>query len=282
MLSATSPDAVVLELCEPRLMTLQKSARKKRPNEPLSIHLKSRNKRSFRQIAETFHGVPQAILAVALDSVYKLQALSGLDPGIEFIAPICNYPSSLLVCGDAPARDTIHNLYRVFISPLQSLRVTLSTIIAMFYRVVWPPQGGVNFAAVIFDPVRMRELARLVISASILGVVIYFLGNATALAIEASPVASALTSPTTDGLWSVVESILHALMGTYFFVSSLHFLKVLIIDRDYIISNSILDTVKRQSLNRGRPVTVCAVVGLLHVNGILSALREHRNDEPRL
>lgn len=273
VLTTASPDTVVLELCESRLETLRKTVFSRKPNERLVIHSGNTKKPAFRQIVRKFKGGPQAILAILLEGAYKLQVFSGLDPGIEFDPPIRNYYPSNVVCGDAPALDTIQRLYRVFLMPLKSVYVSWNTAGSIFQRVFLPPKGGVNLLTILFNPVRVRELSRLVFSAAVVGFSIFALGNVASFAVRASPVVFTIPPTQKSEIWSAVHITIESLFALYIVTTSLHFLKVLIIDRDAIITKSLIDTVRQQSGERNRPVTVCAVVGLLHVNGILSELR---------
>lgn len=255
------------------------------PNKRLSTTVvKGRSKRTFSQISQTFKGIPQALLAIFLDAAYKLQIVSGLDPGIEFLHPIRDYPPSTIFCGDAPASETVHRLYRVFVTPFQSIRASLSAMHTMIRRFFQPPHGCVNFPAVLFfDPRRLRELTQLALSAAFVGLGFVLLGNVTAMAFETaattqiSPVVSNVTS--NSPVWDVMQNIAQLFVLVYILVSVLNFFKVLILDRDAIIADSIIETTWRQAVTLRRPITVCAVVGLLHVNGILQQLQDTKHDE---
>lgn len=286
MLTATNPDAIVLELCESRLASLRKMIRHSMPNKRLSTTVvEGRPKRTFAQISHTFKGIPQALLAVFLDTAYKLQIISGLDPGIEFLHPIRDYPSSKIFCGDAPASETIHRLYRVFVTPLQSIRTSLKAVRSLIARILQPPLGGVNFPAVMFlDLRRLRELAQLTLSAVLVGLGLVFLGNAASMAFEAAAVTSQISqiSPGTTStslFWDLLQIVAQFVFLSYVVVSMLNFFKVLILDRDAIIADRIVETTWSQAVTLRRPITVCAVVGLLHVNGILQQLQDIKHDE---
>lgn len=286
VLTAAKPDAIVLELCESRLASLRKMIRHSSPDKRLSTTVvKGRSKRTFAQISRTFKGIPQALLAVFLDTAYKLQIISGLDPGIEFLHPIRDYPPSRVFCGDAPASETIHRLYRVFVTPLQSIRRSLDAIQSLFARVFQPPHGGVNFPAVLLlDLRRLRELAQLTLSAVLVGLGLVFLGNAASMAFETAAVTSQVSqaSPvplSTFTFWGLMHNVAQFLFMSYVIVSSINFFKVLILDRDAIIADRIVETTWRQAVTLRRPITVCAVVGLLHVNGILQQLQDIKHDE---
>lgn len=285
----------MLELCEPRLSSLRKSVLRTAIDSPLHLHLqfaknspKNQKPRTFKQMTRTFRGVPQAILALILDGAYRLQVYSGLDPGIEFAYPIRTFAANKLVCGDDPARDTVGKLYQVFVSPLKSITVANMSLRGMFKRVVLPPDGGVTFWKVLTEGKRIRELGRLVLTASCVGFFIFLVGSMTAFAFEMQDAVVALNDKisvngtgvgVTSGfglseLFQLTGNVLQAMMMAYVSVSTLHFLKVLIIDRDLVIAKNIEDTLSRYSRDKRAPVIVCAVVGLLHVNGILENLRE--------
>lgn len=241
----------------------------------LSLHLsgsdRKRKGRTFKEISRTFRGVPQAILALLLDGAYKLQVLSGLDPGQEFANPIRNYPAAKLVCGDDPASHTVNRLYRVFISPLTSMRVSVDAFTAMFRRVLLPPKGGINLIRVLLEPMRLQELGRLLLAASAVGMILFAFGSATAVAIDATPFA---VPQNFHSVMSAVDLAVQSAISLYFLVSILHFLKVLIIDRDVVIADSISSAMSKSENEKQQAVKICAVVGLLHVNGVLQELNE--------
>lgn len=294
VLTATSPDAIVLELCEGRLESLRSAISNMAPNTRLSTSLNNRRKRTFAQITKTFRGVPQAILAVLLDGAYKLQVLSGLDPGIEFVHPIRDYKASYIVCGDAPARDTVEALYRVFVTPLHSARTCIHAIRAIIDRTLFPPVHGVNLFAVLFqDGRRSRELFRLTVLASVVGTMLFAVTSAATFAIDATQIAnmytqsiailpttsatSALPAPYVNSMtmaWATLNALFQTVGIGYMAISLLQFLKVLIADRDAIIADKIVNTMHEQLERQEGPVTICAVVGLLHVNGILQTLEK--------
>lgn len=233
------------------------------------------------------------MLAVLLDGAYKLQVLSGLDPGIEFVHPIRDYKASHLVCGDAPARDTVDALYRVFVTPLHSARTCLNAIRVILERTLFPPVNGVNLFAVLFqDGRRTRELFRLTLLASAIGAMLFVVTSAATFALDASQIAnmytqsiailpttsatSGIPAPSADSLttaWAIANALFQTVGIGYIAITLLQFLKVLIADRDAIIADNIVNTMHEQLERQQAPVTICAVVGLLHVNGILQAIQ---------
>lgn len=275
VLSFSDPDRIVLELCEARFSSLRKSILRTSPEKKLSLHLsgtdENRKGRTFKEIARTFRGAPQAILALLLDGAYKLQVLSGLDPGQEFANPIRNYPVAKLVCGDDPASTTVNRMYRVFISPLTSMRVSVDAFTAMFRRVVLPPKGGINLFRVLLEPMRLQELGRLLLAASAVGMVLFAFGSATAVAIDATPF---VVPQNFHSALSTVDLAVQSATSLYLLVSILHFLKVLIIDRDVVLADSIRSAMTKSENEKQQAVKICVVVGLLHVNGVLQELNE--------
>lgn len=275
VLSFSDPDIIVLELCKARLSTLRKSILRTSPEDKLSLHLSgkdgNRKGRTFKEIAQTFRGAPQAILALLLDGAYRLQVLSGLDPGQEFANPIRNYPAAKLVCGDDLASHTVNRLYRVFISPLMSMRVSVGAFTGMLRRVLLPPKGGINLFRVLLEPMRLQELGRLFLAASSVGMALFAFGSATAVAIDATPF---VVPQNFHSALSIVDVTVQSAISLYLFVSVLHFLKVLIIDRDVVIAVSIRKAMAKIEKDKQQPAKICAVVGLLHVNGILQELND--------
>lgn len=265
----------VLELCDSRLRTLRSSLSQLNKFEPVSKVLQSGKKQSFAQISKTFGGAGPAVIALFLDTIYRLQVFSGVDPGIEFAEPIRRYESNRVICGDAPANETVRRLFDVFSSPFQSVATCWSAITDIIERVVFPPVGGINMAAVFLsDSSRVLELVQLMIPASVVAVVLTLVGNAGALALEGTPVITELSQATTGAAFTVLWTVFQTLSLIYIFVSTLRFMKVLIADRDRILTQNILLTAAKMRNENEGPVTICAVVGLLHVNGILKLLIE--------
>lgn len=261
----------ILELCDSRLKSLKTVMER-----DFGESKQTSRRRTFKQVSDTFGGTGPALLAFALESVYKLQVLSGVQPGAEFYEPIRRASSWELVCGDAPARDTVRALYSVFGKPLKSLRDSLFSIEDIIGCVIFPPKAGVNMLGIFLtEPRRLRELARLTLPALLLSGVVGLAGNAGALALESAPTVNMLTDTYTANLLSVLLSVGQTVLVSYIIVSTLHFMKVLIADRDRILTRSILETASELQSKRQTPVVVCAVVGLLHVNGIVRQIQEH-------
>lgn len=260
----------VLELCEARLTSLKASIEK-----DFDESKGMSRRRTFKQISNTFGGAGPAVVAFFLEAVYKLQVISGVKPGVEFSEPIKRASSWKLVCGDAPARDTVRELYNVFTKPLRSLRDSRSSIDDLIGRVIFPPKGGVNMSRMFLtEPRRLRELARLTLPALLISGALSLAGNAGALALESAPAMSMLNEGYSASLLQLFFSMGQTVVISYVIVSTLHFMKVLIADRDRILARSILETASELQATRRTPVVVCAVVGLLHVNGIVKQIQE--------
>lgn len=269
------------------MATLRNLLRNTAPGTRISASMRAALKnRTFSQVRETFNGTPQAILATVLESAYALQTFSGLDPGIEFAYPLRSLNSSQLICGDAPAQHTVQGLYRAFTSPLTSIRLARSAAHEIFHHVIRRPPGGVNSLAIVLtEPGRLAEIFRLFVPTAlvtlalttlvsvIVGIAAHLLESTSVVSTLAAQT-SASASPTAWGLLAIASQVMFI---TYFSVSLLHFMKVLVSDRDIILAQSILDTAAYYSQLRKRSVTVVAVVGLLHVNGILRVLEKVEN-----
>lgn len=299
VLSEQDPDAVVLELCHPRLKTLRKILHKSN-DKSLKVRLTGKSqkkedkmnafKKQFLQMIRTFQGVPQAILALTLDGAYKLQTVSGLKPGIEFSYPICEFPDNKIICGDNLASDTIDSLYKVFIMPMKSIQVSLRTVVLMLQRVAFPPSGGVQFLRIMTEPKRVKELSKLVLTASMAGFVVFtslalfsyateILTTLASSSTATTTAANATSAPSSgfQGLWGslqMIQAFIESLISVYAFTSAIHFIKVLILDRDTVIAENIYNTVRHFETQKEGPVTICAVVGLLHVNGVVQSLND--------
>lgn len=265
----------VLELCEPRLKSLLKTIARKSADQPFAANIKARKRKSFAQLKEAFGGAGPAAVAVILEKVYEFQTLVGVDPGIEFVEPIVRFPSDRVICGDALAKDTVKALFKAFAAPLRSLSDCIYSIKDLLNRVVFPPKGGVRmFSIFLRDPVRLLELFRLILPAGVLSIIIGVIGNAGALALDLAPISGSTTPPLVS-LWSSsVASVLQTLLIAYFNVSLLRFMKVLIPDRDQVIAQNIVSAASSFKTARGDPATICVVVGLFHVNGILRILQD--------
>lgn len=266
----------VLELCEPRLKSLQRTIARKSTDQPFTANIKARKRKSFAQLRDSFGGSGPAVVAIILEKVYEFQTFVGVDPGIEFVEPIVRFPSDRVICGDALAKDTVKALFKAFAAPLRSLSDCIYSIKDLLNRIVFVPKGGVRmFSIFVRDPVRLLELFRLILPAGVLSTIIGVIGNAGALALDLAPTMSGSVTPPMVSLWSSsAASVLQTLLLAYFNVSLLRFMKVLIPDRDQVIAGHIVNAASKFKTERGDPANICVVVGLFHVNGILRILQD--------
>lgn len=270
----------MVELCESRLASLKtilKNDRdlKKKPR-PLGS---TKRPKTFRQLAKTFGGSGPAFVAIVLETSYRLQMLAGVNPGIEFSYPITSSMRWKLICGDAPARDTVANLYNVFASPVKSVRGSMDSIKTLIARFVFPANGGINIPKIFLsEPRRMQELAGLILPAVTVSSALGLASTAGASVLEGTPALSALSQGYATSMLPLIVSIGQTLMVSYVIVSTLRFMKVLIADRDRILAQSILDAAA-QMCDGKQSRTICAVVGLLHVNGIIQHIHGADVDE---
>lgn len=310
VLESTNPDAVVLELCDARLRSLRKDMSRRASSriwrswpdnsspsargdyvseEPPSVHDYIRqpvNVRStfstFKGAVKRFGGVGPALLAMCLTFVYKVQMLVGIDPGTEFKTAIAMADAADcdITCGDVPATETIRNLYSTFTTPFRSLMCANETIGALVQRVVYLPAGGVNILKVLIQRARAQEFARLALPLFTIGTAFTAATSTGSLRLEeglAIFATIALRAELAEVL-SVAGPLLEMVFVSYIIVSSLHFIKVLITDRDAVICNAILETAQRVRSGGQSKTAVCAVVGLMHVNGILRYMQKSNKE----
>ncbi|CAN8067431.1 unnamed protein product [Agarophyton chilense] len=255
VLDKTDPDAIVLELCEPRLKALQKTITQKDGAE-YAANIKAKTKKTFAQLTESFGGRGPAFVAIILEKVYEFQTLVGVDPGIEFVEPIVRFPRNRVICGDVLATDTVNALFKVFSDPFRSLNDCFSTIVDILNRLIFPPVGGVRFFSVFLrSPARLLELVRLVLPASLVAIFIGLASNAGALAFDMTPMAASISHPMLTSSLPWLSSLIDALLLAYVNISLLRFIKVLIADRDKVLSQNILDTLSKFREGQETPVT---------------------------
>lgn len=255
----------------------------------------SNNKRTpFKRMVQTFGGVGPALLAYGLNFIYGLQKTIGVDPGTEFktalrcVAPM--HDNCVVVCGDAKATDTINSLVRT-LDPIRTLYHMPWTISSLARRFLWPMKnhGAVSVPRVLWDGAgsRVREFLR-VFAPLFAG--LYFVGLLAPMAflgLGSSTILSALGGPwhtiipsVTDAAQAVASAwpVMESLISLYVTLSTLRFIHVLITERDAVIGRSIRDTARTlygaQRSSR-EDVVIVAVVGLLHVNGILQWLNQN-------
>lgn len=256
VVDAVRHDAVVLELCEARLKQLRERS--------VSTSLSHRV-----HTAEQYWGGPgPTALAVLLTLVYRLQRFLGGDPGAEFKAALVS--SGRIICGDASASRTVRRLYRTFLRPGRSLKVFLPALRGLGERLLFPPADGVDMARVLMESRRAKELAK---------VFVPLLAGVFAISTVAGTGAAATlavgfggATPQVVDAFDTLRAIADPILTLYLLVTGLHFIKVLILDRDAVLSTSIRKAARRY---KSSPDTVIvAVVGLMHVNGVVRYLQK--------
>jgi hypothetical protein len=298
------PDALVLELCPQRLTWLMKSIREEDNEASRSASdlgataaFKGMSSRwpSLRKLMVKFGGVGPALVAYALSAVYNIQRLTGTDPGVEFktaLRSIClkdSTGSCLLVCGDAPATDTIRSLFAAFL-PQRALLSLPSALWSTAETLVASTKGGVNIPFVLFEGAgaRLRELGRVFIPISGIFYLIGLVGASGAAQLHEGLVVTGAAAG--RHAWSDILSSLLALLGTslqvYLFIASFAFIQVLISERDAVLAKSIQKAASElaniRNTSTGRASVIVAVVGLMHVNGVLRHLRLSCGDAENL
>lgn len=194
VISRSQPDAVVLELCQPRLEGLMHTSGQG-PNPKLSdsrhfdlqvdnsidgaatdsntnrtpriLSTVRKNKQTlfgtFSGMIQKFGGVGPAVVAFALNGVYGIQRRAGFDPGVEFKVAISEAGAQArkcrLVCGDSLASDTVQNIFRAMSRPLRAISRAPRTLWCALHRVFQPPDGSVNIPRVLAENnfARIRE-----------------------------------------------------------------------------------------------------------------------------
>lgn len=224
---------------------------------------------------QTFGGLGPALIASFLEKIYDLQILVGVDPGIEFVEPIIRFPSNRIVCGDALAKDTVSALFSALTHPLRSIGDCFEIMRDILTQLFFPPDGAVSLLFVFLrSPARLFETLKLILPLIVTSMLISAVGNASALAFDLTSVFPDLFGFLSGPWVTMLSSTLQALLSAYSAVALLLFLKVLIADRDQVLSASISSTALRFAEQKSAPVTLCVVVGMMHVNGILSLLQE--------
>ena len=237
---------------------------------------KKRKRLTFKKAVERFGGVGPAMLALGLLSISGMQKTLGLDPGREFKVGIRkaeeNY--ACIVCGDSDGNTTVKKL-------AQSLGPRClksgSGVILKFLETVFGgelrfPRGRVRFERILRDWKRITELLWIV--GPVLGFSYFFVGGLSLL--------NRLQHR--DGVGEVQEGGAGGMLGgfhlpilmdvlpiTWMILSAASFIEALLIERDKVLARNIEETCR---IHGGRGRKVVAVVGLLHVNGILRILEK--------
>jgi pheromone shutdown protein TraB len=271
VLTATNPNAVVVELCPDRLTSLQ-TAMEASPGPTQHRQQRKSSREKWAKLQETFGGKGPAALAFVLTGMYGVQRRAGVDPGCEFKAALAAARCPV-ICGDANATDTVSALFRSISRPLANL-ADLIRIPPRFRSI---PLGGVFVPRVLLAAraCRIREFAGVFAP---IGTAVYVL--ATAVAVAAQDLVPEAASLSVTGAIGIAYSCAQNVLLVYMLLSISAFLRVLVGDRDRVLARAVLDTAldlrreQRESSNHdsatddGELLIVC-VVGLLHVNGII-------------
>lgn len=277
VMGEAEPDVLVLELCPGRLATLQKNMT---PRSPITEE-RPKKKQTFSSLKANFGGFGPALMALILNGMYDLQRVNGVTPGVEFQAALegaevlSEKPE--IVCGDAEAKDTVRALATAFAKPLSSLYRIPAALRFLAWQLARPPPGGVSVAAALTAGAgaRIREFATVFVplvtgfymSAALAGVVVG--GVRDTVAVKSSAFGGVLAGDAIVAAGSLAQDA----AALFLCLTSLTFMYVLVDERDRILAESIRKAVADAAARSSeRPPVVVAVVGLLHVNGILRYL----------
>lgn len=236
----------------------------------------------FGRVVVRFGGVGAALFAIGLSSLTGVQQAAGMDPGCEFkeAARRAGEVGAPVVLGDNDASVTVRRLYAAF-SPLAAARHFRADAAEAVYRVTTRPARGVSLLGVFGRLRYAADVGRLLVPAVAVSVVVQLAATPTG-----GP--SLWAPPTTwaaalEGLGVAAGLVANAwLAGT-----ALRFLNTLVTERDEVLYGSLRGSVAavapewpgggggggaaegggQEAATDVRPVV--AVVGLLHVNGIL-------------
>ncbi|KAA8498943.1 hypothetical protein FVE85_6528 [Porphyridium purpureum] len=289
MIRASRPSCVLVELCQDRLVQMMK---RKAEEESKSPHRDDRPwDERLAKLRDKYGGTGPAALAVGLTSIYTLQARLGARPGSEFLvaseeAELQGIP---LVCGDAPASATIRNLYES-LRPRSLLRtssqVARRVLATLFARA---PPNGVNVWRVLLSGAYLKDLVGLLAPAFLISSLTLAIFNSlleaaeqNALVALASAGGQAPSGVSGDLANLNIPEWLADGMSLFSFLvllaCTIRFFEEIVLRRDEVLQNSIREAVELRRKNAGdeqTTVVVVAVVGLLHVNGILRGLERN-------
>lgn len=242
-----------------------------------------------------FGGVGAALFAIGLSSLTGVQQAAGMDPGCEFkeAARRAGEVGAPVVLGDNDASVTVRRLYAAF-SPLAAARHFRADAAEAVYRVTTRPARGVSLLGVFGRLRYAADVGRLLVPAVAVSVVVQLAANAVVggalaqllgggggggevAAAAAAAATTAVASATPTGgpsLWAPPTTWAAALEGlgvaaglvanAWLAGTALRFLNTLVTERDEVLYGSLRG---QEAATDVRPVV--AVVGLLHVNGIL-------------
>eukprot|EP00172_Hildenbrandia_rubra_P001435 Plantae.Rhodophyta-Hildenbrandia_rubra.ctg1980.p1 GENE.Plantae.Rhodophyta-Hildenbrandia_rubra.ctg1980~~Plantae.Rhodophyta-Hildenbrandia_rubra.ctg1980.p1 ORF type:complete len:386 (-),score=58.84 Plantae.Rhodophyta-Hildenbrandia_rubra.ctg1980:581-1738(-) len=270
-----APSAVVLELCAPRLRSLMTDMGE---NDDTCNKKKMKKKNSRLRLSgavERFGGLGPAILALGLLSMSSMQRVVGLDPGGEFKVGvrIGNRLEVPVLCGDVLGNETVKRLAEAlgFRGLKKGLRVILRGLGKVSRGEFYFPEGRVRLERVLLDWKRMWELIWIV--GPVFGVSFVFSRGfvlaGTLLGAGQSVHAEQAFSMGMLAGWSMFSRIFEWASIAYTVLATTSFVQALVVERDVVLARNISDACK---LYGGKQKDVVAIVGLLHVNGILRAL----------
>lgn len=258
------PDVVVLELCEARLQQLRK--RQLPSQSPLLGRMNS---------SGTYWGGPgPTALAIILTFVYRLQRTLGGEPGAEFKAAMAAANGARVVCGDAPASRTVRRLYATFVSPRRSLSVAGATVRGMSQRILDPSTAGINVPRVLLEGRRVRELARIFVPLLAAVAALSAVAGSGAFTLAASASSLGGGAARVVDVFDTLRNIADPLFTAYILLTGLHFVKVLVHDRDVVLARSIRKAARHCRRDSAGDVAIVAVLGLMHVNGVVRLLEK--------
>lgn len=245
-LQARRPDVIMLELCTPRWRSLSLRNNSTVVEDLQRVWMTTRRANKER-------GVPAALAAAAVGTLYAVSRLVGFEPGIEFTIPLefAERNAVDVVLGD---RDVIETLSLSadadLVNGYKALgRAALGTENHQDLRLV---------SSLLRNPHRLAEFSKLVLAVS--------------------TIASVVAATFDLALDSIPRVQLVDVAFASSFVYLLGTIGAQIVDaRDDFLFNSLHSAVSlaetRQDPDRERCSTVLVVVGALHVNGLLHRLR---------
>ncbi|GAB0490892.1 hypothetical protein MMPV_002132 [Pyropia vietnamensis] len=262
----------------------------------------------FGRIVVRFGSVGAALFAIGLSSLTGVQQAAGMDPGCEFkeAARRAGEVGAPVVLGDNDASVTVRRLYAAF-SPLAAVRHFRADAAEAIHRLTTRPARGVSLLGVFGRPRYAVDVGRLLVPMVVVSVLVQLAANALAggaltslfggqgvgpaagdlVAVStAVPSLVAASAPSTATVIDDLGLSAGLVANAWLASTSLRFLNTLVTERDEVLYGSLRGSVAAVApeLITGERVVeaggevqaaagdvrpVVAVVGLLHVNGIL-------------
>jgi len=275
LISSVGPDVVVLELCAGRLRSLKKSMRDGTP--------RNRQVKSLGEMVKQFGGLGPALLGGSLSLIYTFQSWLGGDPGLEFKAALDSASpfGSTVVCGDMKATRTVRRLFGVIFRPVKSLRNFPRIFRLAAESVLFLPDNAISIPKVLLDVRRVPEVVRVFLplfaAVSVLSTGLGVAATEVGDRVLLSPLLfSAVSGVNFEPILSTL-SYLQPVFSAYSIITFLSFFKVLVADRDKILAKSIRASAVEAAASGAdtstdNEVVVVAVLGLMHLNGIIRLL----------